>query len=83
MPNEVPFDDSAEAPKMGGATAQSHSETEPRRCHRLTGAVPPLDRGGATAQSHSETEPRRCHRLTGAVLPPSLTRRLSPGGATA
>ncbi|THU64788.1 hypothetical protein C4D60_Mb01t30130 [Musa balbisiana] len=49
----------------------------------LIWAVPPPDRGGATAQSHSETEPRRCHRLTGAVLPPSLTRRLSPGGATA
>ncbi|THU44073.1 hypothetical protein C4D60_Mb02t03530 [Musa balbisiana] len=46
-------------------------------------AVPPPDRGGTTTQSYSETEPRRCHRLTGAVLPPSLTRRLSPGGATA
>ncbi|THU60215.1 hypothetical protein C4D60_Mb07t10290 [Musa balbisiana] len=64
-------------PVRGGATAQSHSETEPRQCHRLTGAVLP------PTQSHSEIEPRRCHRLTGAVLPPSLTPRLSLGGATA
>ncbi|THU55828.1 hypothetical protein C4D60_Mb11t10730 [Musa balbisiana] len=35
------------------------------------------------AMKSSETELGRYHRLSGAVLPPSLTRRLSLGGATA